>query len=88
MLYAAMKQIVLIIDIQPAFNPPDWLVKKAQHLADHLPSIATIETHDETAVPFKRQLGWTPPPMINALSLSIRRSLNMDIDRHRASSNT
>lgn len=57
-----MKQILLIIDVQPSFDPPDWQVKGIAHLARSLPSVATVERHDEAVTPFARQLGWTPGP--------------------------
>ncbi len=55
-----MKQAVLVIDVQPNFNPPRWLVERCQVLASSLPSIATVVRHDEAKVPFFEQLGWKP----------------------------
>jgi nicotinamidase-related amidase len=42
-----MYQALLIVDVQTAFGPPDWLVKGIQALANQIPSVATIELHDE-----------------------------------------
>ena len=62
-----MKQAVLIVDIQPSFSPPEWLVKRAQALSDAFPSVATVERHDEKIVPFQRQLNWSPSPCDDSL---------------------
>jgi nicotinamidase-related amidase len=53
-----MRQALLIVDVQPSFSPPEWLVRKLSALAPTLPSVATVERHDETVTPFERQLGW------------------------------
>ncbi len=58
-----MKQALLIIDIQPSFSPPLWLIKRAQSLSDKFPSVATVERHNENKTPFQRQLNWSPGPM-------------------------
>lgn len=55
-----MKQIILIIDVQSTFSPPGWLVAGCTNLAKHIPSIATVELHDESRTPFISQLGWKP----------------------------
>ncbi|AZD09463.1 Amidase [Pseudomonas chlororaphis] len=55
-----MRQVLLIIDVQPTFNPPDWLVSGINALLGQLPSVATVERHDESRTPFVRQLGWRP----------------------------
>lgn len=55
-----MRQVLLIIDVQPTFNPPDWLVNGINALLGQLPSVATVERHDESQTPFVRQLGWQP----------------------------
>lgn len=55
-----MKQALLIVDIQPCFNPPVWLIDQAKLLSKAMPSVATVEQHDEAIVPFQRQLGWQP----------------------------
>ncbi|MGE7955448.1 isochorismatase family protein [Pseudomonas sp. NPDC089530] len=57
-----MRQVLLIIDVQPSFNPPDWLVDGIDALLGQLPSVATVERHDESQTPFARQLGWQPAP--------------------------
>ena len=57
-----MHQVLLIIDVQPCFNPPQWLVDGINTLLGHLPSVATVERHDESITPFARQLGWQPAP--------------------------
>lgn len=55
-----MHQALLIIDIQPCFNPPPWLVEGINRLLGRMPSVATVERHDESRTPFARQLGWQP----------------------------
>ncbi|WP_443478290.1 cysteine hydrolase family protein [Novosphingobium aerophilum] len=57
-----MEQALLVIDIQPSFNPPQWLVEGAAQLARTMRSVATVERHDETVTPFWKQLGWKPAP--------------------------
>ena len=57
-----MKQALLIVDIQPSFSPPDWLVERASKLSSIMPSIATVEQHNEEVVPFIAQLDWAPAP--------------------------
>jgi nicotinamidase-related amidase len=55
-----MHQALLIIDVQPCFNPPQWLVEGINRLLGRMPSVATVERHDESRTPFARQLGWQP----------------------------
>lgn len=55
-----MRQILLIVDVQSTFMPPDWLVEGVRKLTDHIPSVATVELHDENRTPFLSQLGWCP----------------------------
>ena len=55
-----MRQALLIIDVQPSFSPPQWLIDGIQSLIGKLPSVATVERHDESRTPFQRQLGWHP----------------------------
>ena len=55
-----MHQVLLIIDVQPCFNPPQWLVQGINGLLGRMPSVATVERHDERRTPFARQLGWQP----------------------------
>ncbi|PMX03394.1 hydrolase [Pseudomonas sp. FW215-R2] len=57
-----MRQALLIIDVQPCFSPPPWLVDGIRSLIGTLPSVATVERHDESRTPFQRQLGWHPAP--------------------------
>ncbi|UII73389.1 cysteine hydrolase family protein [Pseudomonas sp. HN11] len=57
-----MRQVLLIIDVQPSFNPPMWLVDGISALLGRMPSVATVERHDESITPFTRQLGWQPAP--------------------------
>lgn len=57
-----MRQVLLIIDVQPSFAPPDWLVEGINRLLGRMPSVATVERHDESVTPFARQLGWQPAP--------------------------
>src|SRR5215217_951339 len=56
----AMRQVLLIIDVQPSFDPPEWLIRDVAALAATMPSVATVERHDETVTPFEAQLGWKP----------------------------
>ncbi|WP_418136937.1 hydrolase [Agrobacterium sp. El2ro-1b] len=55
-----MKQALYIVDVQLSFNPPAPLVAEISALAGTMPSIATVERHDESVTPFERQLGWKP----------------------------
>lgn len=55
-----MQQALLIVDVQPSFSPPAELVRDIAHLAAQLPSVATVERHNEAVTPFERQLGWKP----------------------------
>ncbi len=57
-----MRQVLLIIDVQPSFNPPTWQVDGINTLLGRMPSVATVERHDESVTPFARQLGWQPAP--------------------------
>ncbi len=57
-----MRQALLIIDVQPGFDPPQWLVEGIGRLIGTMPSVATVERHAETVTPFRRQLGWAPAP--------------------------
>jgi nicotinamidase-related amidase len=57
-----MRNMLLIVDVQPSFAPPDWLVTAIRALAKRMPSVATVERHDESRTPFERQLGWHPAP--------------------------
>lgn len=55
-----MRQVLLIVDVQSTFSPPEWLVDGVRAFAARLPAIASIELHDEQVTPFNRQLGWHP----------------------------
>ena len=55
-----MNQALLVVDVQSTFSPPSWLVERIGTLLPLMPSVATLELHDEDKVPFSRQLGWTP----------------------------
>ncbi|NWA08317.1 cysteine hydrolase family protein [Pseudomonas gingeri] len=57
-----MRQALLIIDVQPSFSPPQWLIDDIRGLIGRMPSVATVERHDEAITPFQRQLGWHPAP--------------------------
>jgi nicotinamidase-related amidase len=57
-----MRQALLAVDIQASFAPPDALIRNVARLAATMPSVATVERHDETITPFERQLGWKPGP--------------------------
>ncbi len=62
-----MKQVLYIVDVQPSFNPPGKLVEDIASLARHMPSVASVERHDESITPFERQLGWKPGPSDTSL---------------------
>lgn len=51
---------LMIVDVQPSFSPPAWLIAGIGALIGTMPSIATVERHDEDRTPFQRQLGWAP----------------------------
>ncbi|WP_288429532.1 isochorismatase family protein [uncultured Agrobacterium sp.] len=55
-----MRQALYIVDVQPSFKPPADLVRGIAALAAKMPSIASVERHDESITPFERQLGWKP----------------------------
>src|SRR3984957_13346125 len=55
-----MKQALLVIDVQPSFPLPMGIVREIRRLSALLPSVATVERHDESLTPFERQLGWKP----------------------------
>lgn len=61
-----MKQVLYIVDIQPSFNPPVELVDKIKKLVKLMPSVASVERHDESITPFESQLGWKPAPSTRA----------------------
>ena len=55
-----MSQAILIVDVQRGFSAPEWLVDRITRLVPLMPSVATVERHDESRVPFRRQLRWAP----------------------------
>ena len=63
----ASNPALMIIDVQPSFSPPAWLVTGISALIGTMPSIATIERHNEERTPFRRQLGWAPGPSDDSL---------------------
>ena len=44
------KPALMIIDVQPSFAPPAWLVAGVNALIGTMPSVATVERHDEGSV--------------------------------------
>lgn len=54
------RQALLVVDVQPSFDVPAHIVDAIKALARQMPSVATVERHDETVTPFERQLGWKP----------------------------
>lgn len=55
-----MRQALYVVDIQKSFNPPQWLIDEVNILASQMPSVASVELHDEAVTPFWAQLGWNP----------------------------
>jgi nicotinamidase-related amidase len=55
-----MRQVLLSVDVQSTFNPPQWLVDGVRVLSARIPTIVSLELHDEQVTPFQRQLGWHP----------------------------
>lgn len=68
----AMKQALLVVDVQPNFLVPMEIVQEIRELARILPSVATVERHDESITPFERQLGWKPGPADESLAQADR----------------
>ena len=62
-----MQQALLIVDVQPSFPVPPEMVEEIRRLAQRLPSVATVERHDESITPFQRQLNWHPGPADESL---------------------
>nr|WP_317851051.1 hypothetical protein [Pseudomonas sp. A-RE-19] len=58
----ALRQALLIIDVQPSFAPPQWLIDGIQTLIGTLPGVVAIERHDESKTSFQKQLGRHPAP--------------------------
>ncbi|WP_449433581.1 isochorismatase family protein [Pseudomonas putida] len=55
-----MRQVLLIVDVQSTFSPPEWLVDGVRAFSAMIPAIASVELHDEEVTPFQAQLGWHP----------------------------
>ncbi|MEG1625954.1 isochorismatase family protein [Pseudomonas sp.] len=55
-----MRQVLLIVDVQSTFSPPEWLVDGVRALSERILTIASVELHDELITPFQQQLGWHP----------------------------
>ncbi|MBF4211045.1 cysteine hydrolase family protein [Pseudomonas donghuensis] len=55
-----MRQVLLIVDVQSTFSPPEWLVDGVRALSERIVTIASVELHDEQVTPFAQQLGWHP----------------------------
>lgn len=55
-----MRQVLLIVDVQSTFSPPEWLIDRTRAFSAMIPSVASVELHNEEATPFQRQLGWHP----------------------------
>jgi nicotinamidase-related amidase len=55
-----MRQVLLIVDVQSTFSPPEWLVDGVRALSERILTVASVELHDEQVTPFEKQLGWHP----------------------------
>ncbi|MDR2307916.1 MAG: cysteine hydrolase family protein [Paucimonas sp.] len=55
-----MRQVLLIVDVQSTFSPSEKLVDGIRALSAYIPTVASVELHDESVTPFQRQLGWHP----------------------------
>ncbi|MFV3402418.1 MULTISPECIES: cysteine hydrolase family protein [Pseudomonas] len=55
-----MRQALLIVDVQSTFSPSEKLVDGIRVLSAKIPTVASLELHDESVTPFQRQLGWHP----------------------------
>lgn len=55
-----MRQVLLIVDVQSTFSPSERLVDGIRRLSATIPTVASVELHDEQVTPFQRQLGWHP----------------------------
>ena len=67
-----MKQALLVVDVQLSFPVPMEMVEGIRELSALLPSIATVERHDESITPFERQLGWKPGKADDSLVVTDR----------------
>lgn len=57
-----IRQALYVVDLQPSFHPPQWLIDGVNELSALMPSVASVERHDEAVTPFEAQLGWRPQP--------------------------
>jgi nicotinamidase-related amidase len=55
-----MKQALLIVDVQPSFLISEEILHGIRAMSAMVPSVATVERHDESVTPFEGQLGWKP----------------------------
>jgi nicotinamidase-related amidase len=55
-----MEQALFIVDVQPSFPVSMEILHGIRELSALLPSVATVERHDESVTPFEKQLGWKP----------------------------
>lgn len=55
-----MRQVLLVVDVQSTFGPPEWLVDGVLALSAQILTCASLTLHDEQTTPFQRQLGWHP----------------------------
>lgn len=55
-----MRQVLLIVDVQATFSPPEWLVDGVRAFSAMIPTIASVQLHDEQVTPFDHQLDWHP----------------------------
>jgi hypothetical protein len=53
----AMTAALLVVDVRNTFSPPNRLMD--QHPAPD-DDVCTVEHYDESEVPFRKQLGWSP----------------------------
>jgi nicotinamidase-related amidase len=62
-----VKQALFIVDVQPTFPIPLEMLREIRELSTMLPSVATVERHDESVTPFDRQLAWKPGELDESL---------------------
>ena len=55
-----MKQALFVVDVQTSFPIPAEILEGIRALSARMPSVATVERHDESVTPFEQQLGWKP----------------------------
>src|SRR4051794_27613318 len=71
-----MRQVLFVVDVQASFSPPATLINNISSLLPLMPSVATVERHDESRVPFRRQLNWAPRPDDRSLIAAVRAFTN------------